>query len=449
MHKTQTLFEYDHLCADPGLEGIVPIDESTFEALELFLASLAAGSEDTAEEMHDVFRLSSRRGRKTLAVQNYVGVISAADTAIEVLPKIGRPHRDSVEDVERVRSVLLSMLSELRDTQFKNLGRTGLATAKMPVLEVFISAFLDEVREILRRGIRSDYRDWAGNERFLKGKLNFSEHVRLNHTDRSRFAVEYSVYHVDRPENRLIKSTLDYLGRQSHDSVNKRRIKIALDHLTEVGKSPDTRGDFAACKNDRNTAHYANALMWCRIFLGGEAPTSFPGIVTADALLFPMERIFEDYVAARLLKTCRPHGIAVQAQDRGHYLFDSPKQYRLRPDIVVTDPVGRRIILDTKWKIPKDGKPGQGDMYQMFAYAARYGVDDVTLVYPVTGDGPCGEREIYRTTVSGRTVRVHTYFYRLPEDALADTTFGDGADELARYIENLTKCQAITATPTS
>lgn len=449
MHKTQTLFEYDHLCADPGLEGIVPIDESTFEALELFLASLAAGSEDTAEEMHDVLRLSSRRGRKTLAVQNYVGVISAADTAIEVLPKIGRPHRDSVEDVERVRSVFLSMLSELRDTQFKNLGRTGLATAKMPVLEVFVSAFLDEVREILRRGIRSDYRDWAGNERFLKGKLNFSEHVRINHTDRSRFAVEYSVYHVDRPENRLIKSTLDHLGRQSHDAINKRRVKIALDHLAEVGKSSDVRSDFAACKNDRNTAHYANALRWCRIFLGGEAPTSFPGIVTADALLFPMERVFEDYVAARLRKACHPYGISVQAQDRGRYLFDSPKQCRLRPDIVVTDTVGRRIILDTKWKIPKDGKPGQGDMYQMLAYAARYGIDDVVLVYPTTEDGPCVEGEIYRTDISGRIVRVHTYFYRLPEDALADTTFGDGADELARYIENLTKCQAITATPTS
>ncbi|MFR5092654.1 MAG: 5-methylcytosine restriction system specificity protein McrC [Adlercreutzia equolifaciens] len=132
MHKAQTLFEYDHLCADPGLEGIVPIDESTFEALELFLASLAAGSEDTAEEMHDVFRLSSRRGRKTLAVQNYVGVISAADTAIEVLPKIGRPHRDSVEDVERVRSVFLSMLSELRDTQFKTWAAPDWQPRKCP-----------------------------------------------------------------------------------------------------------------------------------------------------------------------------------------------------------------------------------------------------------------------------------------------------------------------------
>lgn len=449
MHKTQTLFEYDHLCADAGLEGIVPLDESTFEALELFLASLTADAGDTAEEMHDVFRLSSRRGRKTLAVQNYVGVIAAADTTIEVLPKIGRPHRDSAEDIERIRSAFLAMLSELRDAQFKNLDRAGLATAKMPVLEVFIAAFLDEVREILKRGVRSDYRDWAGNERFLKGKLNFSEHVRINHTDRSRFAVEYSVYHVDRPENRLIKSTLDHLGRQTRDATNKRRVKIALDHLAEVGKSSDVRGDFAACKNDRNTAHYANALRWCCIFLGGEAPTSFPGLVTADALLFPMERVFEDYVAARLRTACHPHGIAVYAQDRGRYLFDSPKQYRLRPDIVVTDPAGRRLILDTKWKIPKDGKPGQGDMYQMFAYAARYGIDDVILVYPATGDAPCGEREIYRTDISGRTVRVHTYFYRLPEAMRASTAFGDGAEELTKCIENLTKRQAATAVPTS
>lgn len=135
-----------------------------------------------------------------------------------------------------------------------------------------------------------------------------------------------------------------------------------------------------------------------------------------------MERIFEDYVAARLRKTCHPHGISVQAQDRGRYLFDSPKQYRLRPDIVVTDPVGRCLILDTKWKVPKDGKPGQGDMYQMFAYAARYDIDHAVLVYPAT-DPQSSKDSLYRTAIAGRDVTVRTHFYQLPENIGGDVPF--------------------------
>lgn len=442
--KPLTLFEYEHLCADPGLEGTVTLEKDAFEALELFLAALAEDTGANPEEMHEVFRLSSRRGRKTLAVQNYVGVISAAGTTIEVLPKIGKAARDDEDELSHIRTVLHAMLSELRDAPFKDLGKTGLATSDAPVLEVFISVFLDEVQRILQRGIRSDYRDWSGNERFMKGRLNFSEQMRLNHIDHSRFAVEYSVYHVNRPENRLIKSTLLHLLRQSRDTANRRRLKVALDHLAEVEPSTNERGDFAACKNDRNTAHYSNALAWCRIFLAQEAPTPFSGIVTADALLFPMERIFEDYVAAKLKRTCLPLDMIARAQDSERHLFERPLQYGLRPDIVVTNREGHSVILDTKWKLPRGGRPTQSDMYQMFAYAARYGIDHVVLVYPATGDTPSGEVGTYRTRIVDRQITVHTYFYRLPTIDRTRTVTADGAEELAHFVDYLMGGQRTT-----
>ena len=67
---TWTLFEYDHLCTDDGAEDTIFIDSDAFNALELFLCSQAANENINAEETHEVFRFSSRRGRKTLAAPN-------------------------------------------------------------------------------------------------------------------------------------------------------------------------------------------------------------------------------------------------------------------------------------------------------------------------------------------------------------------------------------------
>lgn len=48
-----------------------------------------------------------------------------------------------------------------------------------------------------------------------------------------------------------------------------------------------------------------------------------------------------------------------------------------------------KMILDTKWKIPNDSedekKQGieQSDLYQMFAYACKFKIYDIKLVYPL------------------------------------------------------------------
>lgn len=434
MSNSISIFEYDKLCATSGLNGTRSISPETFNDLELFLADLNQYDEEAGGEMHEAFRLSSHRGHKVLQARNYVGVISAGETTIEILPKIGRLQ----DDVAQARSTFLAMLSELRETPFKNLGQAPLRTQKMTILEVFISLFLDEVQQVTKRGICSDYLDWADNERFVKGRINFSEHVRRNYADQSRVFVEYSLYHVDRPENRLLKSGLRAVARQSGNAESRRRIKIALDHLAEVNESSSPYLDFAACKNDRNLAHYANALNWCRIFLAGEAPTSFPGMVTTDSLLFPMERIFEDYVAAQLQREAPKHGLSVSTQEQRRCLFDAPRQYPLRPDIVIRPKGAKPVILDTKWKIPPDSKPAQSDMYQMFVYAAKYDADHVILIYPAKGDQ---SRQVatYRSELEDRAITIHAFEYALPVGLSPNKRNNDGCRELLKFIKSITK----------
>ncbi len=78
----------------------------------------------------------------------------------------------------------------------------------------------------------------------------------------------------------------------------------------------------------------------------------------------------------------------VSSQDKGYYLFDSPKQFALRPDIVITRDDSSIVILDTKWKNLVDKKKinygiSQSDMYQMYAYSKKYNTSEVWLLYPV------------------------------------------------------------------
>jgi 5-methylcytosine-specific restriction enzyme subunit McrC len=69
--------------------------------------------------------------------------------------------------------------------------------------------------------------------------------------------------------------------------------------------------------------HYNKALSWCRVFLRGNSFTAFAGNEVALALLFPMEKVFESFVAAKLRKHIIS-GTNLLTQDTRYSLFDRP-----------------------------------------------------------------------------------------------------------------------------
>jgi 5-methylcytosine-specific restriction enzyme subunit McrC len=101
-----------------------------------------------------------------------------------------------------------------------------------------------------------------------------------------------------------------------------------------------------------------------------------------------MEKVFEAYVAKNLKRVLGDLNWEISTQDKGYYLFDTPWQFALRPDIVITRDDGSRIIPDTKWKLLSNN-PRQNygishaDMYQMYAYSKKYNTPEVWLLYPL------------------------------------------------------------------
>ncbi|MGX7162786.1 McrC family protein [Enterococcus massiliensis] len=326
--------------------------------------------------------------KKGVQANNYVGVLQTkSGLTIEILPKIAGRTEEATD--LRIRQLFLEMLKTVRSINGKTFKLTNLNAKKNNLLEVFISMFLTESDMIIKLGLKSSYVTVQSNEKFLKGKLLMTQHLRKNSVNQSYFYNEYDEFLTNSAENQLVKTTLEYLLQNSRDNNNLRIIREQLVYFEFVDLTNAPEQTFQKVSIGRNYKYYAQTLDWCRIFLSRKSFTSFRGSSLAFAILFPMEEIFEAYIAHKLKKSLPDANVS--AQDKKYSLFDRTNEtkagYRLRPDLVVRYENDQTTIADTKWKVLDSSGPSQADLYQMYAYYTRYrhkseNVDKVVLIYP-------------------------------------------------------------------
>lgn len=384
MRKTYQITEYGSFVRDKEVIGHTSLPQDTFDALENFVLSNSTIDSDAL----DIMGVSVRKGiGKIITVKNYVGVITMDDgTSIEILPKIYS--KENFTD-GKVKQLLIDMLKTLRNAPFKNLQNTNVNIEKLSIFEIFIRMFIDEVFYIVKRGLKCDYETIQENGNVYKGKMIFAGQIKHNYAHKERCYVEYDEFNTNRAENKILKATLNYLYKNTISSRNKTDIKTLLNAFSEVEESKDYKSDFDKIVPDRKTTDYQTALMWSKVFLMGKSFTSFAGSEVAFALLFPMETLFESYIATQLKKMFAGTGYNLSAQDKTYHLFDEPKKFLMKPDIVIRHKETKKIfVMDTKWKVLADSKANYGisqaDMYQMYAYQNKYGSENVTLLYPLT-----------------------------------------------------------------
>ena len=348
------------------------IKKDTFDSLEKFVLE----NEKTAQYL----KITTKNGfGKVLQAQNYVGVIQTKDgTTIEILPKIKNA------TTEKSKDILIKMLKTLKNSPFKNLSVANLKSSKIPLFEIFISMFLEELTVLVRNGIKSDYISKEENLKFLKGKLKISEQIKYNTIHKERFFVQYEEFISNRVENRLIKTTLQFLYNKSKLNKNQQRIREFLFVFDEIEISHNIKTDFSKIKLNRQMKDYEQVLLWCKTFLFENSFSPYKGNDIAFALLFDMNLLFESFVYSYLKKSSNFQDI--KSQDKTHHLAyeNGIGRFRLKPDIVIN---GGKIIADTKWKILSEDKAYNGvlqdDMYQLYAYGTKYdNCEKIYLIYP-------------------------------------------------------------------
>ncbi len=348
----------------------------------------------SAEQTDQILTLYRREGVDFLKVRNFVGVLrTPSGLQIEVLPKVAKDQGG----IEQVREQLVKMLMTLKDAPFRENQNASLHTHKMPLFELLIRYFLEEVLLVVKRGIARTYVSEQGNLRFIRGKLLVSRNIRENATNQARVYCEYDEFNMDRPVNRLITAALEVVSTCAADFGNIRLCRELLHSFAGVLPSKDLVGDFAKMKLDRSAQHYVKAMPLCELILKSMNPLTKQGQQNLFALMFPMERVFEGYVANRLRRQLA--NVSVVPQKAKWHLVDAvgnsqKRLFKLKPDLVIaSDSV--KLVADTKWKLLDSSDGGssyginQSDMYQLFAYGEKCMGESkkneaVVLIYPKT-----------------------------------------------------------------
>ena len=342
---------------------------------------------DLAAFASTVFKFHRSGG---LAATNHVGIVTTGrGTVIEILPKIDLG-ADSDPNRENTRQVFLRMLRCWRRLA-KALPESRIrALRRLPMLEVFVQQFLLNLNALVRSGLARRYIPVEENLSHLRGRIRFREHIRENLTNQARFFVTHDELSVNRPTNRLIRSTLDRLAPQVQSGGNRQLLRQLSAEFADVPRTANPHDDWRKHHIDRSMRHYESVMRWVGLFLFNHGLTTFAGRHANLSLLFPMEQVFEDFVFSSFRRHLKTYAVTGQRPQKHLATIDGSKAFMMKPDISISSLEGNRVtfILDAKWKEinanrdhPKHGID-QSDMYQLYAYGKRYGCKALALVYP-------------------------------------------------------------------
>lgn len=402
--------EFDIITCNPIYResSLTYVEQWVFDKLEDFILTTYQRNQENANFFN--IRMKKNIG-KVIQVKNYVGLIQLdCGYQIQILPKV------ITHDTELIKKTFIQMLQSLKNFPCQHFNAANLRVERMSIYEIFINMYIQELELLLKKGIKSCYLNTENNQNYYKGKLLINEHVKNNLVNKHQFYVSYDEFEINRPENRLIKSTLMKLSKESTSHKNKKKLMQLLIHFDAVSPSKCYSSDFSKVRLDRTTQIYSNLIEWSKVFLMNKSFSTFSGGNNMQSLLFPMEKLFESYVAQQLRKVLYDLPWDIDVQGNGYYLFDEPKKFALKPDIVITKECGHKIILDTKWKqLINDSRRNYGisqsDMYQMYAYSKKYETPnmnpEIWLLYPLTEESKELKNIEY---ISNDGVSVHVFF---------------------------------------
>ncbi|WP_335942165.1 McrC family protein [Fusobacterium polymorphum] len=358
--------------------------------------------DNNLEDDYEFFKIT----KDAIVPQNFVGTIPLDDIQIEILPKI--PLVENNIEAEKIR--FLEILQSIDYFKEKIFSNSKIEITDTSILEIFIHLFIEEVEKIIKKGLIYRYVDKNENLNVFKGKLDINNHIKYNFSHKEKFFMKFDEFSVDSLENITIKLTIQKLKKISVNLKNKENLNKIGHYFENVSILDGSIENLKYLTFDRMNDYYKNAIQWAKIFLNNQSSSIFStNNGEIPSILFPMETIFENYIANKLVNIIQEKSynqLAIKVQDNSCSIFSSISLnnvkidnniLRIRPDIVIKNKDAKEIfILDTKWKIlnklDDKFKISTEDVYQMLAYVKTYSdrnknkyiCKKAYLIYPAT-----------------------------------------------------------------
>jgi len=318
----------------------------------------------------------------------WVGVIKVLDLTLEILPKADN-NQDYLEETEQSKwqSILIDMLRICRSLDTPTASDAPLKLKSNSILDLYIERFIQEVNFLLHTGLIKRYKKIEGNSTALKGKLLLQKHFTKNLVHQERFYVEKTSYDQNHLIHQILYKAIKALPRICNNQYLVSQCYQLLLNFPEVNDIKIDATLFDKLKLARKSAHYRSALEIAKLILLNLRPDISSGASSSIAILFDMNKLWEEYIY-RMLQKANDGSLKIHGQrSTGFWKHLQTSRY-LKPDIVIekTTAMGIReyIVLDTKWKNLHGQlkNVGMDDLRQMFAYHHYFDAVQCYLLYP-------------------------------------------------------------------
>ena len=327
-----------------------------------------------------------------LTARQMVGVIAAPGCSLEILPKID-PEETQTDGAIRHR--LVHMLDVALGLNLGGGQASSMARQNETLLDILIRLFADRLLAEARRGLPRTYLAQEADLPVLRGRLNVRRQFTYNAVRPDRLACRFDNLMVDTPLLRIMKTCVLSLRRYARVAETVRRLDELRFVLAEVSDVSLQALPWKEVRIDRTNRRWETLYDLARLFLKREWQATHHDASARHGitLLFPMNKLFEAYIAALAKRALRGSNLTVHAQGgRLNCLIEEEgggvERFQTKPDILIKRWPDTVMVIDTKWKRvgrdPADAKRGvsQADIYQMMAYARLYRPNEVMLLYP-------------------------------------------------------------------
>lgn len=374
-------------------------------------ALLSAAREHPCANKHGTNILIDRR--TFLYAQQVVGVIAAKGCSLEILPKVDsqddKKEKDEPDQQKTARAQLVAMLDIAYKLNLSEGRQSTLATQNETLLEIFIRIFADKLLEQVRRGLARNYKEYEDDLPALRGRLNVTRQFTINAVRPDRLSCRFDQLDSDTPLMRIMAAAVLFLNPYCKNHETRRKLNELRFMLADIPIMPISKLPWKMVHINRSNLRWESLFNLAKLLLKKDWQTTQSHREAPDGvtLLFPMNDLFEAYIAALLRRVLNPIGVDVIEQGGRKYclgdysgnLLKDGIVFQTKPDIILRHGKKDLMIIDTKWKKLSDDvlnkKQGvsQSDVYQLMAYARLYKCKKLMLLYPSIPNELCGTRQ--------------------------------------------------------
>lgn len=375
------------------------------DELETFLQTNWSQRDSFYRDVHYESKQQFIEFRKdSIRTNNYVGTIVFKGEQINIFPKMFKVDKDDHDADDLSLSFLMRNLSiwieYCNKIDYPYISFKGEIEHCDNLKELFIVVFIKYLKNAMERSAFYQYEEKTEDCSSIKGKFDVKDYFvkKIPNGNTNKFKCSFSEFVFDNLLNRIIKYTCnsilsDTCGR---NQIELRKIISKLNDVFDIKCLPS---DCDKIRLSRMNNHYKIIISMCKLFLLNKSTTYNVDKTDSFCFLFPTEVLFEGFIGG-FIQSVVDHQTKVRLQASDMTLFDEivhgQKAYGaafvMRHDILL-EKNKKIFILDTKYKeLPRFNNSTKseyisaintGDLYQMYTYASRRGVNDVYLLYPL------------------------------------------------------------------